>query len=212
MTEHADSTASSPTKWGDREQRRADILAAGESLLTNGGYHALRMRDVATQARISPGAIYTYYSNKESLFIAVFADRLQRMLTALEPAVSNASNPVEAFITTTNMYRDSYLTFGREFDALSLVADRQDVQPEVAAQLRDATARIVTTLSATLEKFGYQGDTAQAMTFLWSTMTGLTNHYATERQQFLTVTWDDAVRFASERLAQSLGLNSTGKF
>jgi len=43
------------------------------------------------------------------------------------------------------------------------------------------------------------------MTLLWSTMTGLANHYATERQQFLAVARDDAVRFSTERLAQSLG-------
>ncbi|GEE00086.1 hypothetical protein nbrc107696_05320 [Gordonia spumicola] len=195
------------TRWGDREQRRADILRAGESLLVSGGYDALRMRDVATGAGISLGAVYTYYTNKESLFIAVFAERLEAMLAELEPKVAEAEDAVDAFIVTATMYRDGYLLFGRQFDALSLVTDEDKLQPEVVEQLRRATARMVTTLSSSLVRFGYEGDIPLAMTFLWSSMRGLANHYASARSQFLPVSWDEAVAFSAESLARSLRIS-----
>src|SRR5690606_25571894 len=36
-----------PTRWGDREQRRLDILDAARSRIEGGGYLALNMRDLA---------------------------------------------------------------------------------------------------------------------------------------------------------------------
>ncbi|QRY61985.1 TetR/AcrR family transcriptional regulator [Gordonia sp. PDNC005] len=206
MTQNPDEAPA--TRWGDREQRRLDILRAGEALLVSGGFSALRMRDVAAGAGISLGAVYTYYSNKESLFIAVFADRLDRMMAGLEPAAATATDAAELFTVTTNMYREGYMVFGRQFDALSLVADVDAVQPEIADQLRDATARMVASLSSALIRLGYEGDVPAAMTLLWASMTGLANHFATERQEFLAMSWDEAVLFAADTLARGLGLPS----
>ena len=196
------------TRWGDRENRRLDILRVGEELLTDGGLEALRMRDVAAGAGISPGAVYTYYRNKESLFAAIFAARLGRMLRDMEVALAGAADPVDAFVVAANLYRDGYLVFGRQFDALSLAGAEDIVSPEVADELRTATMRIVALFSSMLDKFGFDGDAPAAMTFLWSTVSGLANHYAGARQEVLTVPWDDAVRFAAEHLSVSLRLSS----
>ncbi|WP_156890474.1 TetR/AcrR family transcriptional regulator [Gordonia shandongensis] len=211
MTDSSSNSSAPPpdahgTRWGDREQRRLDILRAGEDLIVSGGYDALRMRDVAAGAGISLGTVYTYYSTKESLFIAVFAQRLDRMLPDLERAVAAAPTAAAAFIVTADAYRDGYATFGRQFDALSLVTDASAVQSDVAEHLRAATARMVTSLAGTLTRFGYRGDVAKAMTLLWSTMTGLANHYSSERREFLPVEWSAAVGFTAETLAESLGL------
>ncbi|KJR07886.1 TetR/AcrR family transcriptional regulator [Gordonia sihwensis] len=195
-----------PTRWGDREQRRIDILRSGEALLMSGGYDALRMRDVAAGADISLGTVYTYYPNKESLFIAIFAHRLDAMMARLAPAIASARDAVEAFTVTVNMYREDYQIFGRQFDALSLGTLENEVQAEAADLLRQSTERMVAALSSVLLRFGYEGDPAPAMTLLWATMRGLANHYASLRQQFLVVPWDDAVRFAAESLTRSFGL------
>lgn len=201
-------TSQPTTRWGDRGQRRADILQAGQSLLVSGGYDALRMRDVAAGADISLGTVYTYYPNKESLFIAIFANRLDAMTARLAPAIAAADDAIEAFVLTADMYRDDYLIFGRQFDALSLATGEDQVQTDAAELLRAATQRMVVTLSASLHRFGYRGDLAPAMTLLWATIRGLAGHYSSERQQFLVVPWDAEVRFAAEALARSLGLDS----
>ena len=45
------------TKWGDREQRRIDILDAARALIADRGYLALNMRDLAAGAGVSPATL-----------------------------------------------------------------------------------------------------------------------------------------------------------
>src|SRR5436309_3086433 len=58
----------SKSKWGDREARRRDILAAARALLERGGYERLSIRAVADRAGVSPGTVYTYFAGRESLW------------------------------------------------------------------------------------------------------------------------------------------------
>lgn len=165
------------------------------------------MRSVAAEAGISLGAVYTYYANKESLFAAVFAERVDRMATTLAERLSATDEHVEAFTIIAEEYRSGYLVFGRHFDALSssnAAADALDDRD--ARRLRGATTRLVVSLAQSLRRFGYTGDVGAAMTLLWATVTGLTNHYATARQEILAVPWPDAVRFSAETLGRGLGL------
>ncbi|ROZ99313.1 TetR/AcrR family transcriptional regulator [Gordonia sp. OPL2] len=200
-------TATNATRWGDRDQRRIDILLAGEELLRDGGYAALRMRDVADGAGISLGTVYTYFATKEDLFIGIFAENVVRLTGKLRRQIETASDFAEVFIATATQYREQYQVFGRQFDALGLVQESGGLQPAVEQRLRAATADLVATLGRGLIDQGYEGDVGLAMTLLWSTVTGLANHYTTARQEFLTVPWEDAVAFAAESLGRSLDVN-----
>lgn len=194
------------TQWGDRDQRRVDILRSGEELLRSGGYTALRMRDVADGAGISLGAVYTYFANKENLFIGVFAEHVIRMTERLRPQIDGAESFAAVFTAAANEYRDGYLVFGRQFDTLGLVTDPDTLQPAVEQSLRDATGSLLGALGEALVRLGYGGDPRPAMAVLWSTVTGLANHYTTARQEFLGVPWDEAVAFAAQTLGRSLGV------
>lgn len=194
------------TQWGDRDQRRIDILRAGEELLRSGGYAALRMRDVADGAGISLGTVYTYFATKENLFIGVFAEHVLRMTERLRPRLEEASDFVEVFTAAANEYRDGYPVFGRQFDALALVETADALQPAVEQGLRDATAGLIGALGEALLRAGYEGDLRPAMAVLWSEVTGLANHYTTERREFLDVGWDEAVAFAALTLGRGLGI------
>src|SRR5262249_35355569 len=55
------------TKWGDREQRRADILDAARAHIASAGYLSLNMRDLAANAGVSPGTLYSSFPTKEAL-------------------------------------------------------------------------------------------------------------------------------------------------
>lgn len=198
----------STTAWGDRTARREDILTAGEELLKSGGYDGLRMRDVATGAGISLGAVYTYFPNKENLFAAIFTRRITMMLNELEPKLLEADSYLEAFILVLNAYRETYSGFGRQFDALSLSVDSSALLPDIESTLRSATLRIITALAQSLTRFGYAGSIDLAMTLLWSAVTGLANHFAGPRQDLMPVDWDSAVDFAGRTLGIGLGLQT----
>jgi len=59
----------------------AGLLRAGAQLFAEHGYHGTGMRDIATAAGVSIGALYHYFPSKEAIFLAVlregYAQRLE---------------------------------------------------------------------------------------------------------------------------------------
>jgi AcrR family transcriptional regulator len=53
------------------EDRRRHILAAAERCFARDGFHTTTIADVKKEARVSTGAIYTYFPNKETMIRAI---------------------------------------------------------------------------------------------------------------------------------------------
>jgi AcrR family transcriptional regulator len=62
------------------QQRRDQILAAAMACFARQGYHATSMDDVVRESGLSVGAIYTYFSSKEDLFVALADARAEQTL------------------------------------------------------------------------------------------------------------------------------------
>jgi AcrR family transcriptional regulator len=62
------------------QQRRDQILAAAMACFAREGYHATSMDDVVRESGLSVGAIYTYFSSKEDLFLALCDTRSEQTL------------------------------------------------------------------------------------------------------------------------------------
>lgn len=65
------------------EQTRTALLDAAEALFAESGYNATSLTAVAEAARFTKGAVYGHFSDKESLFIAVFERVQTRALAPL---------------------------------------------------------------------------------------------------------------------------------
>jgi AcrR family transcriptional regulator len=80
-----------------REERaletRAALLAAGRDLFTEPGYAATSIEAIAARARVTSGALYHHFRNKEDLFRAVVADVIDR--AAVEAGLSSRAEPDE---------------------------------------------------------------------------------------------------------------------
>jgi AcrR family transcriptional regulator len=63
------------------QQRRDQILSAAMACFARQGYHATSMDDVVRESGLSVGAIYTYFSSKEDLFLALADARSEQTLT-----------------------------------------------------------------------------------------------------------------------------------
>src|SRR5947209_3067468 len=57
------------------ERRRGQLLDAAMWTFGSKGLEAASMRDVATAAGVTPGLLYHYFDSKESLAVAVVAER-----------------------------------------------------------------------------------------------------------------------------------------
>ncbi|MGE0487218.1 MAG: TetR family transcriptional regulator [Gammaproteobacteria bacterium] len=61
----------------DKATRRAQLLAAAAALLAETPYEQLTLAAVAQAAGLSKASAYTYFSTKESLFLALLTERME---------------------------------------------------------------------------------------------------------------------------------------
>ncbi|GAA5176575.1 TetR/AcrR family transcriptional regulator [Pseudonocardia eucalypti] len=191
------------TRWGDRETRRRDILDAGRALLREKGMAAPRMREVARRAGIGLGTVYTYFATKESLYAAMYGERLDRMLVELEPVLARTNDLEELFVLVATAYRDVYAEFGKELDILTAVDRLADFEPEVGVQLATSARRLLAALRAIVDQCGAE-EPELSLVLMWSTVTGLADHFTGPRHSLHRQSWDAAVRFAARTFVRGL--------
>jgi AcrR family transcriptional regulator len=57
-----------------QQERRQRILAAANTLLEQGDYDAIQMRDIAREAEVALATIYRYFTSKEHLYAAALLE------------------------------------------------------------------------------------------------------------------------------------------
>ena len=70
-----------------RERTRALLIDAAAELITEKGFHAASLREVAARAGLTKGAIYGIFDSKENLFLAVIEAKLPRRPKVFEPGL-----------------------------------------------------------------------------------------------------------------------------
>ena len=79
-------------RWTHRADNRERLIAAAYTLLSERGYEATTVKEVARLAGVSPGLFHYYFASKEELLIAVLHEagvrygRLMQELRATVPA------------------------------------------------------------------------------------------------------------------------------
>jgi AcrR family transcriptional regulator len=74
---------------------RDTILAAARRILLEEGPAALTMRRIADAIEYSPGTIYLYFESREDIALQLVREGFEKLVAALEPAVSGVADPVE---------------------------------------------------------------------------------------------------------------------
>ncbi|HEX4864655.1 MAG TPA: TetR/AcrR family transcriptional regulator [Acidimicrobiales bacterium] len=72
-----------------RAMTREHLLAAAAEVLARRGYHGATLDEVAQTAGFTTGAIYSNFSGKEELFLALAADREKKLIEAFFAAASD---------------------------------------------------------------------------------------------------------------------------
>lgn len=86
-----------------REQRRlqhqdlsrSQLLDAAEEVFGAKGFHETTLKEVAELAEFSVGSVYSFFQNKDDLFLNVFLRRGAEFLPGMEEVVSGAGGPIE---------------------------------------------------------------------------------------------------------------------
>jgi AcrR family transcriptional regulator len=203
-----------PTRWGDRAQRRADILDAARRRVTTEGYVALNMRDLAADAGVSPATLYSYFATKEELFATLYAEAIRVHVEDIRPGCESDQGLVPMLDHLLRTYIDLYRAYGRHFTVWSALRTDVDIgrsrfPRDLIVELRAATrdfARLV--MRAVRQAADRDGrrlvDEELAPAVLWSTLNGVADHMTSERRTLDTFDSERLVPFAAERLAVAL--------
>lgn len=88
-----------------KQEREAKIIAAAETLLTEKGYYAINMDEVAHAVGLAKGTLYLYVKTKEELFLKVFERQSELWRDEIEQSLvetdSSKGSLIELLVKTT---------------------------------------------------------------------------------------------------------------
>lgn len=127
------------------DNRLPQILDAAARLFREKGYATTSMRDIAAATGMLPGSLYYHFPAKEALLVAVYAEGVGRITTAVESALARATGPWQRLEHACAAHLVALLA-DSDYGQV-VVRVRPDDAPEVAQQLialRDGYERVFT--------------------------------------------------------------------
>jgi AcrR family transcriptional regulator len=202
------------TKWGDRTQRRTDILDAARAHIVESGYLSLNMRDLAANAGVSAGTLYSYFRTKEEIFATIYAEAIRAYTERLRTTFAATTGLESVLATLVTHHLELYRTFGQHFTTWSAMRhDTDDADAPFPKQL------IVELRTATLESNRLQMQTIRdaarhdgrrivdelmVPAYLWTSMNGIADHLTSERRALDPFPAEQLIAFAASRLAVAI--------
>jgi AcrR family transcriptional regulator len=177
-------TTTEPPRSSRTERRKARtrgaILDAAESLFAASGYGGTGVDDVAEQADVAVGSIYSYFGSKDGLYRAVIERALEDDRAAMDAAHRSASaldrlGAVGEALS--QLHREHPILF-----RLSIAGPFDgalDAIPDLAHVIEDLTRAELARLEATIAAGIAEGvlrpvDPASTAAFLWASWRGMT--------------------------------------
>jgi AcrR family transcriptional regulator len=155
-----------------RDRTKERLLDAAAGIFAARGFHGASVEDVAAEAGLTKGAVYSNFDSKEALFLALLdreVAQLHDVLAALLalPAEQRAAALDDRLADVHVLQRDWVLL---ELECLLYAARNPAARDAFAARRREDHARLAAVLAAHLADLGVEGadDTAAAVAPLLS--------------------------------------------
>lgn len=116
-----------------REQTRQRLFAALADLMSERGFDAISLADIAAAAGIGRTAVYNHFADKESLLLGFIAHETAEYVTRLEAALADVEDPVEQLRT----YVQQQAQLSRVFHLAPGPDLRTVLSPATQQRLRD---------------------------------------------------------------------------
>jgi AcrR family transcriptional regulator len=138
----------------DAATTRARILDAAIALVARNGYVATSMSDLATAIRMTQGALYWHFPNKEALLVAAVDELQRRLVNELARAASDdASRSTDLLGVLIERVADVAAEFPTYFRFIGIVtAEATETSPKLEAALRRAFGGVARVLAGVLEE------------------------------------------------------------
>ncbi|MFI5316984.1 MAG: TetR/AcrR family transcriptional regulator [Myxococcota bacterium] len=176
----AQASAAPPAKLVASQLRRMRrIVDAAVELAEQGGFEAVRLRDVAERSDVALGTLYKYFRGKEDILLFAFDEgvtRLEQSLAARPAAGGSAQERVTGFFrrATRGLLRNPDLgsaliraMSGSEREtAQQIAASNRRIARMIVASLRDEPSLLLAELAA-FEPSATERELADALTGVW---------------------------------------------
>lgn len=190
----------------DRGRRTRDALvSAARGVFEERGYDGTRMGDIAEAAGVSHGTVYTWFSTKEAVLMAVVASLVNDLYASLSAPKEN--DPVSRIERANRSYLDAYRAHARLLEVVEQAATTDDSFRAVLADLRRAHVERV---AETLRHLQHDGlaradlDAGVAAAALCAMVEGFARHWLGRGERHDE---EVAVSTLTELWAGSLGLS-----
>jgi AcrR family transcriptional regulator len=134
----------------NKARTRARLLEAAAKVFALRGYHRAAVEEIAQEAGYSTGAVYSNFTGKEDLFLALLDDHLAQTVREVSEAVHRGGTAVERAQAAAGQWmgsferdRDLFLLF---IEFWSYAVRDPELRPRIAARFgafRDATTRLI---------------------------------------------------------------------
>lgn len=127
-----------------QELSRAQLLDAAEEIFARKGYHDTTLREIAELAEFSVGSVYSFFANKDDLFLNVFLRRGDEFMPALRAVLGEGGTPLERLHRLVDFevgFFRRHPHFGRLYLRTSTVtspAQERDVERALSENFREA--------------------------------------------------------------------------
>jgi AcrR family transcriptional regulator len=131
-------------KAGGTTETRARILAGGQEALGVRGIQATTVEDILQAAGVSRRTFYQYFQSKEGLLQALYEEAMDRLILAVQGAVSDVEDGAGKIRASIQAYLDFQLAGGPLLIQMQADAIRHDSRVmEKREQTLDALVQIV---------------------------------------------------------------------
>ena len=159
------------------DSRRALMLSAARAVFDKLGIEGASIREIAKQAGYTPGAIYSYFENKEAIYGALLAESLERLNVAVNAAGHPGLSPADMLNAKANAWFGFFAANPRDLDLGFYLV--QGMRPrgltaELNFQLNDRLHDALRPCEAALQAMGLNaGDALRENTSLFAHGVGL---------------------------------------
>lgn len=153
VRQHVRLHGSSKTRKGQATRDRI-MTAAGELMIEHGGTD-FQMSEVSSRCRMSKGALYYYFADKDELIQAIFSAESDDLLASMEKLVSEAATARDAL-------SGLCAEFGRRLRtgsplALAMTRELAGTKDAVLPDVSGKLSRTITIIAAQLERAKAEG-------------------------------------------------------
>lgn len=145
------------------DSRRAGVLDAARAVFQRLGIEGASIREIAREAGYTPGAIYSYFDNKEAIYGALLGESLERLNAAVNAAGVNNLSAAEHLEAKAGAWFGFFAANPRDLDLGFYLV--QGLQPrgltaELNFQLNDRLHDALRPCKTALQAMGLSADDA----------------------------------------------------